>query len=106
MTSLAEYFAANRPKAKWHCGDRVFGKIQGVPFIGSCGGEIMVNETIGSMVTVFVDLPVKVDNTWHKTFVKVKPKDLMRLKSMDDEELLTLPVAGSIPVKRTKTKNK
>jgi hypothetical protein len=106
MTSLAEYFAANRPVAKWHAGDRVFGKIDDIPFIGTCGGETMVNETIGSMVTVFVDLPVKINNAWHNTFIKVKPKHLMRLKSMDDMELLTLPVAGSIPVKRTKAKNK
>ena len=106
MSTLAEYFSTNRPKAKWQHGDRVFGTFNGVPFTGTCGGEGMINETQGSMVTVFVDLPLRVDNIWHMTFVKVKPKDLMRLKSMDDKELLTLPVAGSIPVKRTKTKNK
>jgi hypothetical protein len=87
MTSLAEYFASNRPVAKWHAGDRVFGKIDEIPFIGTCGGETMVNETIGSMVTVFVDLPVKHKDTWHTTFIKVKPSKLKRLMLLSDKDL-------------------
>jgi hypothetical protein len=106
MSNLAEYFAANRPVAKWHAGDRVFGNLEDIPFIGTVGGEVMVNETIGSMVTVFVDLPVKHKDIWHTTFIKVKPSKLKRLMSMDDTESLKLMEAGSIPVKRTKTKNK
>jgi hypothetical protein len=61
----------------------------------------MVNATEGSLVTVFLDLPLKHNDTWHTTFIKVRPKDIKRLKSMDDEESLKLPVAGSIPAKRT-----
>lgn len=79
MSNLAEYFAKNRPVAKWTFGDRVFGKFNGIPFVGTCGGEGMVNETEGSLVTVFIDLPIKYKNKWHTTFIKVKPKDLKRL---------------------------
>lgn len=99
MANLAEYFAANRPQAKWQFGDRVSGKFNGIPFVGTTGGEGMVNETEGSLVTVFIDLPIKHKDTWHMTFVKVKPKDIKRLMTLDDTE-------HSIPVKRTKTKNK
>jgi hypothetical protein len=78
MPSLADYFAKNRPTAKWQFGDRVFGKFHGVPFVGTCGGEGMVNETEGSLVTVFLDLPLKHKNTWHMTFIKVKPSSLTK----------------------------
>jgi hypothetical protein len=100
--TLAEYFALNRPVAKYNFGDRVIGNYHGIPFVGTCGGDVMVNETIGPMVTVFLDLPIKHKGTLHSTFVKVKYKDIKRLKSMDDKEPLKLPVAGSIPAKRTK----
>ncbi len=106
MGSLAEYFAIHRPQAKWSFGERVFGKYNSVPFIGTTGGEGMVNEDQGSLVTVFLDLPLKDKDKWHTTFIKVKPKDIKRLTSMDDEEPLKLPKAGSIPAKRTKSKGK
>ncbi|CAB4241559.1 hypothetical protein UFOVP71_97 [uncultured Caudovirales phage] len=79
----AEYFAKNRPVAKWQFGDRVIGKFHGIPFVGTCGGEGMVNETEGSLVTVFIDLPIKHKETWHTTFIKVKPNDIKRLKLIE-----------------------
>jgi hypothetical protein len=82
MSSLAEYFKNNRPTPKWNFGDRVFGKYNGVPFVGTCGGEGMVNETAGSLVTVFLDLPLKDKKTVHMTFVKVSPKALKKLNEL------------------------
>ncbi len=82
---LAEYFEKHRPAPKWEFGDRVFGKIQNVPFVGTCGGEGMVNETEGSLVTVFVDLPVKIKDKWHTTFIKVKPSALKKLVQIEDD---------------------
>jgi hypothetical protein len=76
MGTLADYFAKNRPQAKWNFGDRVCGKFHGVPFVGTCGGEVMVNEEQGSLVTFFLDLPLKYKDTVYDTFIKVKPKDL------------------------------
>jgi hypothetical protein len=78
MSNLADYFEKNRPKPKWQFGDRVQGKFHGVPFIGTCGGEGMVNETEGSLVTVFIDLPIKIKDNWHMTFIKVKPNTLTK----------------------------
>ena len=81
MASLAEYFAANRPKPKYQIGERVFGKYNGVPFVGTVGCDNMVNETIGPMVTIFLDLPLKDQKTVHMTFIKVQYKDIkQRLK--------------------------
>jgi len=79
MSSLAEYFALHRPVAKWSIGERVIGKFNGVPFTGTTGGEGMVNELEGSLVTVFVDLPFKYNGTWHTTFIKVKPSAIKQL---------------------------
>lgn len=83
MSNLAEYFAQHRPKATWSFGERVFGKYNGIPFVGTTGGEGMVNETEGSLVTVFLDLPLKHKDTWHCTFIKVKPTAIKRLKLIE-----------------------
>jgi hypothetical protein len=80
MGTLAEYFAANRPKAAWTFGQRVFGRFHGIPFVGTTGGEGMVNETEGSLVTVFIDLPIKYKDVWYTTAIKVKPKDISLFK--------------------------
>ena len=58
MPSLAEYFNKNRYKPKWLIGDRVEGKWNGIPFVGSVGNDTLVNETEGPRVSVFVDLPI------------------------------------------------
>ena len=81
--TLAEYFALHRPKPKFEIGQRVIGKYEGVPFVGTCGCDNMVNETIGPMVTVFLDLPLKTKTTVHYTFIKVKYKDIKLLKEIE-----------------------
>lgn len=105
MASYAEYFEKICYKPTWFIGDRVFGKYKKIPFIGTVGNDTLISEIEGPRVSVFLDLPIKVDNTI-KSIIIVKPKELKRLKSMDDEEPLKLPGAGSIPAKRTKTKTK
>jgi hypothetical protein len=76
MALLADYFEKNRPQAKFDHGDRVYGFYNKVPFAGTVGADIMVNEDIGPLVTVFLDLPIKISNNWHVTFIKVKHKDI------------------------------
>lgn len=103
MASLADYFEKNRPQPRYNHGDRVYGVWNGIPFAGTVGADIMINEEQGPLVTVFLELPIKYKDIAHLTFIKVKYRDIKsRLKSMDDEEPLKLPVAGSIPVRRTK----
>jgi hypothetical protein len=106
MPSLAEYFEKNRYKPTWFLGDRVFGKYKKIPFVGTVGNDTVISEVEGPRVTVHLDLPMKVDNEY-KSFIIVKPKELKRLMLIQEEqEPLKLPAAGSIPAKRTKTKNK
>lgn len=78
MASLAEYFEKNRPKATWHIGDRVVGKYNKIPFIGTVGCESFVNPEEGPRVTVHLDLPLKVNDAY-KSMIIVKPKDLKKL---------------------------
>lgn len=82
MTSLADYFAKNRPQPVWHIGDRVFGKWNKIPFIGTVGNDNMVNESEGPKVSIHLDLPIKYKNQIHN-LVFVKQKDIKRLKNFD-----------------------
>ena len=101
MASLAEWFEKQeRYRPKWEHGARVFGHWNEIPFIG-----MLVADREKDQILVQPDLPIKFDGKLNNVLI-VKHKDIKRLKSMDDEEPLKLPVAGSIPVKRTKTKNK
>lgn len=85
MPSLAEYFAANRPVPVWHIGDRVFGKWNKIPFVGTVGNDNMINETEGPRVTIHLDLPIKFNNEY-RSFIIVKQKDIKRLVLLDDED--------------------
>ena len=101
MASLAEYFKANRYQAKYDIGDRVFGHWNKIPFIGSVGNDTLISLEEGPRISILLDLPIVLKGKVHSVII-VKHKDIKRLKSMDDEEPLKLPVAGSIPAKRTK----
>jgi hypothetical protein len=58
MDSYAKYFAANRPKPKWFMGDRVFGRWNKIPFIGTVLNDNIVSEEVGPRVSVLLDLPL------------------------------------------------
>lgn len=103
MPNYAEYFERTCYKGIWEIGDRVFGYYNKIPFIGTVGNDTLINEIEGPRVSIHLDLPIKVDKIYRSVII-VKPKQIKRLKSMDDKEPLKLPEAGSIPVKRTKQK--
>ena len=77
--TLAEYFEANRPKPKYKVGDRVEGTYQGIPYVGTAYTDNMRNETEGVIVSIHLDLPMKIDKTWH-TIIRVKYKDIKGLR--------------------------
>ena len=103
MATLSDYFSAICYKPKYYIGDRIFGRYNDVPFVGTVGNDRLINHERGAEITVHLDLPILVDKEY-KTHIIVKHKDIKRLMSMDDEEPLKLQEAGSIPVKRTKRK--
>jgi hypothetical protein len=59
MANLAEYFSKHRYNAKYHIGDRVSGKWNNIPFVGSVGNDRLINPDEGATVTVHLDLPIK-----------------------------------------------
>lgn len=84
MGNLAEYFEKNRPKPIWHIGDRVFGRWNKIPFIGTVGNDNMISELEGPRVSVFLDLPIKFQDKIHN-IVFVKQKDIKKLTLIEEE---------------------
>ena len=78
MPNYAEYFEQNRPKPVWHIGDRVSGKWNKIPFIGTVGNDNMINEKEGPRVSIHLDLPIKYKDTVHN-IIFVKQKEIKRL---------------------------
>lgn len=78
--TLAEYFEANRPKPKYKFGDRVEGTYQKIPYVGTVYTDNMRNETEGVMVSIHLDLPIKIVKTWHE-YIRVKYKDIKGLRT-------------------------
>jgi hypothetical protein len=79
MASLAEYFKANRYQAKYDIGDRVFGKWNKIPFVGTVGNDTLVNENEGPRVSIHLDLPIKYQDKIY-TVIIVKHKDIKPYK--------------------------
>ena len=79
MASLAEYFAANRPKPKYQFGDRVEGVYMKIPFVGTAYTDNLRNEAEGPMVSISLDLPMKIGTDWH-TVIRVNYKDIKGLR--------------------------
>lgn len=77
--NLAEYFAANRPEPKYAFGDRVEGTYKGIPYVGTAYTDNMRNETEGPMVSIHLDLPMKIDSVWHNN-IRVTYKQIKGLR--------------------------
>lgn len=79
MASLAEYFAKNRYQAKYDIGDRVMGKWNKIPFVGSVGNDTLVSEIEGPRVSIHLDLPIKYEGKVYNVII-VKHKDIKLYK--------------------------
>jgi len=75
--TLAEYFRENRYKPTFEIGDRVSGKHEGVPFIGTVGNDTEISMEEGPRVTIHLDLPFPKTKSM---LIIVKPKALKRLR--------------------------
>ena len=81
MATIAEYFELHRPKPVWYLGDRVSGRWNNIPFIGTVAVDNLVSEDLGPQVRVFLDLPIKFEEEIH-TVIIVKQDEIKRLKSI------------------------
>lgn len=79
MVSLAEYFKQNRYQAKYDIGDRVIGKWNKIPFVGTVGNDTVINENEGPQVSIHLDLPIKYQDKVY-TVIIVKHKDIKPYK--------------------------
>jgi hypothetical protein len=77
--NLADYFAANRPKPRYAFGDRVEGTYMKIPYVGTAYGDNMRNESEGPMVSIHLDLPMKIGNEW-VSYIRVTYKDIRGLR--------------------------
>jgi hypothetical protein len=76
-----EYFTANRPKPRYKFGDRVEGKYMGIPYVGSAYTDNMRNEIEGPMVSIHLDLPMKIDNEY-QNYIRVNTQKIIALNHL------------------------
>lgn len=78
MGNQTDYFEKIGYKPKYFLGDRVFGRWNKIPFIGSVGNDTVINEQEGPRITIHLDLPIKFQNKINNIVV-VKHKDIKPL---------------------------
>jgi len=70
MGSLTEYFERIGYKPKYFIGDRVFGRWNKIPFIGTVGNDTDKIGGEGPRVSIHLDLPIKYkDKVYNIIFV-------------------------------------
>ena len=75
MSNLLRYFENRAYKPTWFLGDRVTGKWNKIPFVGSVGNDTVISDVEGPRVSVLLDLPIKHQGRVHNIVI-VKPSDL------------------------------
>jgi hypothetical protein len=85
MPNYAEYFARNKYQATYQIGDRVCGRWNRIPFVGTVGNDRLVSEAVGPEVVVHLDLPVKHQDQFHR-IVFVKHDQLRKLPEIADKK--------------------
>lgn len=79
-------------KPKYFIGDRVFGYLKKVPFVGSVGNDALISHIEGPRITIHLDLPIQVDGVVRNVIV-VKHKDI-KSKLVETEDLAKLTKKG------------
>lgn len=79
MGNQTDYFNRIGYKPTWFIGDRVEGKWNQIPFVGTVGNDTVINEIEGPRVSVHLDLPIQHQNKITQ-IVFVKPTDLKARK--------------------------
>ena len=77
MGTQTDYFNAIGYRGKYEIGDRVFGKWNKIPFIGTVGNDRCING-IDKEVTIHLDLPIRLTGT-NYSFIIVTHKDIKQL---------------------------
>lgn len=79
MGTQTDYFNRIGYVGKYDMGDRVIGKWNKIPFVGTVGNDRKLNDLVGPEITVHLDLPIKFKGTVYN-FIVVKHKDVKEFK--------------------------
>ena len=79
MGNQTEYFNKIGYKPKYFLGDRVSGRWNKIPFIGTVGNDTVISLEEGPRISILLDLPIKYKDTIHNIVI-VKHKDIKPLK--------------------------
>lgn len=79
MGNQTDYFERIGYWPKYHIGDRVSGKWNKIPFIGTVGNDTIINNIEGPRISIHLDLPIKFKDKIHNV-IFVKHKDINPLK--------------------------
>jgi hypothetical protein len=79
MGSQTDYFERIGYKPQYHIGDRVFGRWNKIPFIGSVGNDTVISTIEGPRISVHLDLPIRFAGET-KNVIIVQHKDIKLLK--------------------------
>jgi hypothetical protein len=83
MGNQTDYFERIGYKPKYWIGDRVFGKWNKIPFIGTVGNDTLINEIEGPRISIHLDLPISLNKVLHNVII-VKHKDIKLLKNYNE----------------------
>ena len=78
MGNQTDYFEKIGYRPTYFLGDRVFGKWNKIPFIGTVGNDTKINDIEGPRISIHLDLPIKYKGTVYN-FIFVKHKDIKKL---------------------------
>jgi len=78
MGNLSDYFDREGYKSTWRIGDRVRGRWNRIPFVGTVGNDRLVSPAVGPQVTVHLDLPIQYQEQLVR-MITVRPSDLKGL---------------------------
>jgi hypothetical protein len=77
--SLTQYFEKIGYKPIYFIGDRVSGKWNDIPFIGTVGNDTIISEEEGPRISILLDLPIHYENEYRNVII-VKHNDIKPLK--------------------------
>lgn len=77
MGNQTDYFERIGYKPEYYIGDRVIGKWNQIPFVGTVGNDTLINHIEGPRISVHLDLPIKFENVVYNVII-VKHKDIKR----------------------------
>ena len=78
MGNNTDYFNRIGYQPKYQIGDRIFGRWNKIPFIGTVGNDTLISELEGPRISIHLDLPIKHQDQV-RTVIFVKHKDIKKL---------------------------